>query len=151
MWANEIPDMSDTPWSKPMTIAAVIPFYNGRKFILDALKSVLTQTLAPQDIIVVDDGSTDDGPAIVGQLAVGSPIRLLRKQHGGRSSARNYGVAHAETDLIALLDQNDIWYPEHLESLLRNRRSWSFCWMEWVLKAWKRPVASIRPLGNATT
>ena len=36
-------------------------------------------------------------------------------------------------------------------SLLRNRRSWSFCWMEWVLKAWKRPVASIRPLGNATT
>jgi hypothetical protein len=39
----------------------------------------------------------------------------------------------------------------NLGSLLRNRRSWSFCWMEWVLKAWKRPVASIRPLGNATT
>ena len=102
-----------------MTIAAVIPLYNGSKFIFDAVRSVLAQTLAPQDIIVVDDGSTDDGAAIVEQLADEHPIRLLRKQHGGQSSARNFGGAHAGTDLIALLDQDDIWYPDHLDELIK--------------------------------
>jgi glycosyltransferase involved in cell wall biosynthesis len=101
-----------------LLISAVIPLYNGAPFIEQALRSVLAQTLRPAEIIVVDDGSTDDGAAIVGRLAADHPIRLLHKENGGQSSARNFGVAHAHGDLIALLDQDDIWYPDHLERLI---------------------------------
>ncbi|PPQ28336.1 glycosyltransferase [Rhodopila globiformis] len=102
-----------------LTISAVIPLYNGRRFIRQALDSVAAQTRAPCEIIVVDDGSTDDGAAIVRDFAGTCPVRLLSKPNGGQSSARNFGVAHAQGDLIALLDQDDCWYPHHLEKLAR--------------------------------
>ena len=101
-----------------LLIAAVIPLYNGAAFIEQALRSVLEQTRPAAEIIVVDDGSTDDGAAIVERIARDHPIRLLRKQNGGQSSARNFGIAHANGDLIALLDQDDVWYPNHLERLI---------------------------------
>ena len=101
------------------TITAIIPLYNGREFIQGALESVLAQTVAPNEIIVVDDGSTDDGPEIVRRIARSHPLILLQKANGGQSSARNTGIAHARGDLIALLDQDDIWYPNHLEELVK--------------------------------
>ena len=91
-------------------ITVVIPLYNGRDFIREALDSVLAQTLSPDEIIVVDDGSTDDGPDIVADMALSHSITLLRKANGGQSSARNVGIAHANGDLIALLDQDDAWH-----------------------------------------
>lgn len=100
------------------SIAAIIPLYNGARYINESLQGVLAQRLPPDEIIVVDDGSTDDGPRIVEALASQHPIRLLRKANGGQSSARNFGVAHCSSDLIALLDQDDIWYPNHLERLI---------------------------------
>jgi glycosyltransferase involved in cell wall biosynthesis len=99
------------------TIAAIIPLHNGARWIAGALNSILSQTLKPDEIIVVDDGSTDDGAGsrIVQTIAGGHPgIRLLHKENGGQSSARNHGAAHATSDLIALLDQDDAWYPNHL-------------------------------------
>ena len=117
------------PKSQPQTdselslITAVIPLYNGAPYIEQAIKSVLTQSLLPAELIVVDDGSTDRGPQIVEQmaaeLAVKLPIKLLRQPNGGQSSARNFGVKHASGDLIAFLDQDDIWYPDHLEKLVK--------------------------------
>jgi glycosyltransferase involved in cell wall biosynthesis/SAM-dependent methyltransferase len=101
------------------TISAIIPLYNGGKFIEEALRSVLAQTLPPKEIIVVDDGSTDDGPALVRAMAEKHPITLLSKPNGGQSSARNMGVAHSSGELIALLDQDDIWYTTHLEHLIK--------------------------------
>jgi glycosyltransferase involved in cell wall biosynthesis len=70
---------------------------------------------------VVDDGSTDDGAgvAIVERLAREHPITLLRKSNGRQSAARNYGIAHSTSALIALLDQDDGWYPTHLEELIK--------------------------------
>jgi glycosyltransferase involved in cell wall biosynthesis len=68
---------------------------------------------------VVDDGSTDDGAAVVEEFARTFPVTLLRKPNGGQSSARNFGVAHATGDLVAFLDQDDLWYPHHLEKLSR--------------------------------
>ena len=105
-------------FAKPR-IAVIIPLYNGARYINEALQSVFSQRLQPDEIIVVDDGSTDDGPQIVEKLAAAHPIRLLSKPNGGQSAARNYGVAHSKSELIALLDQDDIWYPNHLDQLVR--------------------------------
>jgi glycosyltransferase involved in cell wall biosynthesis len=100
-------------------IAVIIPLYNGEKYIAQALDSVFAQRLKPAEIVVVNDGSTDGGAAFVEELAARYPIRVLHKANGGQSSARNYGVAHTTSDLIALLDQDDVWYPNHLEQLVR--------------------------------
>jgi glycosyltransferase involved in cell wall biosynthesis len=102
-----------------LSVAAVIPLYNGERYIEAALRSVLAQTVLPDEIIVVNDGSTDDGPAIVARLAQAHPITILTKPNGGQSSARNIGVTHAGSDLVAFLDQDDIWYPLHIVELSR--------------------------------
>jgi glycosyltransferase involved in cell wall biosynthesis len=99
------------------TIAAVIPLYNGQKFIAEALGSVLAQSRRPDEIIVVDDGSTDQGPEIVADMARREPIILVSKANEGQSAARNFGIRHAKSSLIALLDQDDLWYRRHLEAL----------------------------------
>lgn len=100
-------------------IAVIIPLYNGAAFIEQALQSVLRQTLPAAEIIVVDDGSTDDGPAIVERITAAHPVRLLRQANGGQSSARNLGITRSTAPLIALLDQDDVWYGDHLEVLAR--------------------------------
>jgi glycosyltransferase involved in cell wall biosynthesis len=100
-------------------ISVIIPVYNGRKYIEKAIHSVAIQTLHPYEIIVVDDGSTDDSALMLAELAKEYPIKLLKKENGGQSSARNYGVRVSTGDLIAFLDQDDIWYPNHLEELIK--------------------------------
>jgi glycosyltransferase involved in cell wall biosynthesis len=100
-----------------MTIAAVIPLYNGGDFIEEAILSVLKQTRPADEIIVVDDGSTDDGPSKVERLAAQHAITLLRKQNGGQSSARNLAIKHSQSEYIAFLDQDDVWYDDHLAIL----------------------------------
>jgi glycosyltransferase involved in cell wall biosynthesis len=105
-----------------LSIAAIIPLYNGERWIEQALHSVLQQTRAPDEIIVVDDGSTDRGSEIVREIAHSYPIALLEKPNGGQSSARNLGVANSKSTLIAFLDQDDVWYPGHLEYLERAYR-----------------------------
>ena len=114
------------------SIVAVIPLYNGAKWIEDAIRSVFAQTLQPDEFIVVDDGSTDNGVAIVERLAQERPIILLRKFNGGQSSARNLGVKHSTSALIALLDQDDLWYPGHLERLVKPFREPTAMRIGWV-------------------
>jgi glycosyltransferase involved in cell wall biosynthesis len=115
-----------------LKIAAVIPLYNGAHFVESALASVFAQTLPADEIIVVDDGSTDDGPEMVERMARQRPITLLRKVNGGQSSARNFGIARSASPLIALLDQDDIWYPDHLEHLVRPFREVHYPSLGWV-------------------
>jgi len=114
-----------------LSIAAVIPLHNGARYIELALRSVLDQTVQADEIIVVDDGSTDAGADIVEALALKHPIKLIRKANGGQSSARNVGVAHATSALIALLDQDDFWYANHLERLVE-----PFCSKQTVPIGW---------------
>src|SRR6476659_10725298 len=97
-----------------LSISAIIPLYNGASFVTQALDSVFAQELPPDEVIVVDDGSTDEGPEIVSRYAKRHPITFLRKDNGGQSSARNFGIRRARGALIALLDQDDLWYPHHL-------------------------------------
>jgi glycosyltransferase involved in cell wall biosynthesis len=117
---------------KNPAITVIIPLYNGSEFIEYALESVLVQTMPPEKIIVVDDGSTDDGPEIVDRMAQRHDITLLRKPNGGQSSARNFGVAHSDTPLFALLDQDDLWYPHHLEELVKPFREQRYPELGWV-------------------
>jgi glycosyltransferase involved in cell wall biosynthesis len=100
------------------SIAAIIPLYNGARFIEKSLTSVLEQTRAPEEIIIVDDGSTDDGPEVARRLLGGRNNALLLAQpNAGQSAARNLGASRARSRLLAFLDQDDWWYPEHLAEL----------------------------------
>lgn len=102
-----------------VSIAAVVPLYNGAPFIREALGSVLSQTVPVDEIIVVDDGSTDEGPQIVAEMAERHPITLLSQPNGGQSSARNRAIRHTRCTHIAFLDQDDAWLENHVEVLRR--------------------------------
>ncbi|WP_153133166.1 glycosyltransferase family 2 protein [Dechloromonas hortensis] len=97
-------------------ISVVIPLYNKAAHIADAIKSVLAQSVAPQEIIVVDDGSTDNGVTIVSQFN-DAGVRLLRQPNLGVSAARNLGLQEATSRYVAFLDADDYWLPDHLKTL----------------------------------
>jgi len=88
-------------------VSVVMPVYNGLRYLAAAIESVLAQSLAPAEIIIVDDGSTDDGAAIA--RTFGPPVRVLTQANRGPAAARNLGVAHASRDLLAFLDADDLW------------------------------------------
>ncbi len=103
------------------SVAAVVPLYNGEKFIEECLLSVFDQSEKPDEVIVVDDGSNDDGRglAIVERIAKSFPVTVLRKENGGQSSARNMAIRHTDCSHIALLDQDDVWLRDHISVLKR--------------------------------
>lgn len=99
-----------------MSVSAVIPVKNRPALIVTAIKSCLGQTYVPDEIIVVDDGSDDQTPDMVTELArVESRIKLVRREaSGGASVARNDGAAHASGAWLAFLDSDDRWHEEKL-------------------------------------
>lgn len=92
------------------TLSAVIPAYNSAAYLPDAVASVRAQNVSVSEIIVVDDGSTDNTADVVASL--GADIRYLRQNNAGPSAARNAGIAAAHGDFIAFLDADDQWTPE---------------------------------------
>lgn len=105
----------------PLRVTAIIPVFNGSRFIGEALASVLAQTAPPIEVILVDDGSTDDTAHVLQELVERNstriPIRVLTQENAGQSTARNNAAAIARGELLAFLDQDDRWYPEHLAML----------------------------------
>lgn len=97
-------------------ISVVIPLFNKEGSISEALKSVLRQLSPPEEIIVVDDGSTDGGARVVQQFEKYG-VRIIAQSNQGVSSARNKGIFSAQGDYIAFLDADDYWYPNHIEIL----------------------------------
>lgn len=95
------------------TISVVIPTYNYARYLPEAIDSVLAQTYAPLEVIVVDDGSTDGTPEVL--AAYGAKIRSIRQENQGVAAARNTGVSAARGEYIALLDSDDVWLPRKLE------------------------------------
>jgi glycosyltransferase involved in cell wall biosynthesis len=93
-------------------ITVVIPTYNRAALLTRAVESARAQTVAPFEILVVDDGSTDDTARIV--AAWGAPIRYIATANGGVARARNVGIAQAKGDWIAFLDSDDEWEPGKL-------------------------------------
>lgn len=104
-----------------VNFSVVIPLYNKANSIEAAIRSVAAQRCAPREIIVVDDGSTDDGAARVEALRKhwsGTPtLHLIRQPNGGVSRARNRGIEAAASDYIALLDADDCWEEGFLEEI----------------------------------
>ncbi|PKL70602.1 MAG: glycosyltransferase family 2 protein [Methanomicrobiales archaeon HGW-Methanomicrobiales-1] len=100
------------------SISVVIPLYNKSPYIARALNSILSQTFQDFEVIVVDDGSTDKGATIVKKFK-DPRIRLILQDNQGVSVARNRGIEETRSELIAFLDADDEWLPNHLETLLR--------------------------------
>lgn len=96
----------------PSTVSVVIPSYNRASYLPQAVGSVLDQTRLPEEILVVDDGSTDNTAEVVSALR--GPVRYLHQSNRGAGAARNYGIREAKGDYVALLDTDDLWFPEKL-------------------------------------
>lgn len=100
------------------TFTVVIPLYNKEREIEATLRSVLAQNRQPEEIVVVDDGSTDRSAEVVRRI--GSPlVRLIQQPNAGVSAARNRGIAEARSSHIALLDGDDGWEPGYLAAMER--------------------------------
>jgi glycosyltransferase involved in cell wall biosynthesis len=101
------------------TVSVIIPVYNGEKHLAATLDTVLAQTQLPDEIVLVDDGSTDGSAELLDRLSVENSMTVIHQPNAGQSAARNAAAKVATGDLLAFLDQDDHWYPEHLEKLTR--------------------------------
>ncbi|GAA4430778.1 hypothetical protein GCM10023091_00470 [Ravibacter arvi] len=96
-------------------VSVVIPFYNNGKFLLRALRSVLSQTFEDFEILVVDDGSEESYFSVIDALRLKN-LSYLRLKHSNANVARNYGIISSNGSYIAMLDADDEWLPHHLAS-----------------------------------
>src|SRR5437660_7821705 len=104
------------PGSQHPTISVVIPTYQRREDVLDAVASVLAQHHEVMEIVVIDDGSTDGtSEALLSRYP--DQVRLLGQPNSGPSAARNAGIRVAQGDVIAFLDSDDRWLPHHTQTI----------------------------------
>ena len=107
-------------------ISVIIPFHNRKRYFEDCLNSVLRQTCPPREIIVVDDGSHQQAHEFLKRFA--KHIQILRLPHSqGCCAARNAGIEAAQGDLIAFLDDDDLWEPTKLENQMAYLRDHQDC------------------------
>ncbi|WP_082660080.1 glycosyltransferase family 2 protein [Aureimonas sp. AU40] len=99
-------------------VVVVIPYYNGSDFIERSARSVLEQTVAPAEFLVVDDGSNPKEAAKLEEISRRMGFQILRKENGGQGSARNFGVQHSSAPFICFLDQDDFYLKNHIELLI---------------------------------
>lgn len=98
-------------------VSVIVPLYNKEKWVFRCIDSIINQTYKNLEILVVNDGSTDGSSHVVASIN-DSRIRILDKENGGLSTARNFGIENAKGEFIALLDADDEWGNEHVEKLL---------------------------------
>jgi glycosyltransferase involved in cell wall biosynthesis len=116
-------------------VSIVIPVYNGQAFVGRTLNSALSQSYRPIEIIVVDDGSTDETPKIIeAAAATHATIRNFRRDNHGIAATRNFGISQAKGELIAPLDADDLWHSEKIARQVEMMRASSpavglvYCW-----------------------
>jgi teichuronic acid biosynthesis glycosyltransferase TuaG len=110
--------MKKSPLVPPL-VSIITPAYNSSGFITETIKGALAQTCADFELIVVDDESTDRTIDVVHEVAAGDPrVIVMVSPHGGPATARNVALDAVRGKFIALLDSDDVWMPEYLESQL---------------------------------
>jgi len=107
-------------------VSIIIPLYNKARYIGRALESVFSQSLQDFEIIVVDDGSSDNGVEIVGSYK-DDRLRIIRQANSGPGTARNRGIKHSRHDYIAFLDADDQWLDSFLQTSIDNLKSCPDC------------------------
>ena len=113
-------------------VSVIIPTFNRAHFIEKSVSSVLSQTLKPAEVIVVDDGSNDKTWDILKNLGFSlsearkNTLRYIYKENGGVSSARNVGIELSSSEYLALLDSDDQWKPTKLEAQLSSLKKENF-------------------------
>ena len=101
----------------PPLISVVISVFNKEKYVLNTINSVLNQTYKHYEIIIVNDGSTDNSLEIIKNIT-NSRITIYSTLNKGAAAARNYGITKASGTFIALLDGDDYWHPFYLEEII---------------------------------
>ena len=96
-------------------VSVVLPIYNGERYLAHAIDSVLAQSYRSYEIVAVNDGSRDWSAEIVKRYLASHAIKYVEQENRGVAGARNTGIAHSAGELIALLDQDDVWLPSKLE------------------------------------
>lgn len=100
---------------EPFPVTVVVPVYNNRDTVVDAILSALRQVPPPAEVLVVDDGSTDGSAAVVRDAFRAEPlVRVIPQENAGPSRARNRGIAEASSPYLAFLDADDEWLPDKL-------------------------------------
>lgn len=96
-------------------VSVIVPLYNRAHLLGTAIDTALAQTFPAIEVIVVDDGSSDDVEGAIAPFLADGRVRLVRKENGGPSSARNVGIEEARGTFVAFLDSDDTWRPDKLE------------------------------------
>lgn len=99
------------------TVSCIIAVFNGRQYLAEAIGSILRQSRPVDEILVVDDGSTDDSADIAERF--GPPVRCIRQRNAGQSAARNHGVRASRGDMLSFLDCDDVIHPNKIERQLQ--------------------------------
>lgn len=115
---------------EPGLVSVIIPTYNRAYILGQAIKSVLEQTYRPVEVVVVDDGSTDDTRQLVESF--GPPVRYLHQPNTGVSPARNHGLREVRGEFVALLDSDDEWLPWKLTAQVELMRKFPDVGMIWT-------------------
>ena len=128
-------------------VSVIIPTYNRRAMVRDAIDSVLAQTAASFELIVVDDDSSDGTAEDLARLVAErvETVRIERTANRGPAAARNHGVAMARTPLIAFLDSDDLWLPEKLGRHLEFMRENPGCAISQTDEVWIRDGRRVNP------
>lgn len=100
-----------------MLVSVVIPTYNSGRFVAESIRSVLAQTVSDLEVIVVDDGSTDDTSTVLKSIT-DRRVKVVKTENRGMGAARGEGLRHAQGQFIAFNDADDLWRPQKLEKQL---------------------------------
>jgi len=134
-------------------VSVIIPTYNSARYLVEAVDSVLAQTYKDFEILVIDDGSTDETESLMGNY--GAAVRYIHQENEGVSAARNRGIDDSLGRYVAFLDADDTWLPNKLErqmSALKAHGEYRVCYSDFIAVTWDlKPLAvkRIDPEGEA--
>jgi len=135
----------------PGLVSVIVPTYNSAQYIEECLESVFSQTYTKLEILVVDDGSTDNTRELLEPYIASGKIQYFYQQNKGPAAARNLGLRHAHGEYIGFIDADDLWLPEKVEKqvvvLQKNPNvGMMYSDSEWFGDEWQRQRSSSRKL-----